>query len=181
MLDLAKIEVGQFDLEEGPADVVQLVHDSITIVKGAADAKRISIRPRLTGGCHLLCDRRRVRQVLINILSNAVKFTDTHGTVDIFADVDAEGRLAIAIRDNGRGVAEEDLAIVMQPFGQVRSGPYETAEGTGLGLPISKNLVELHNGIFDISSTLGEGTEVRIVFPSDRVVPPPFARIECVS
>jgi signal transduction histidine kinase len=181
VLDLAKIEVGQFDLEEGPVDVVQLVHDSITIVKGAADAKRISIRLRLEGGYHLLCDRRRIRQVLINILSNAVKFTDTHGTVDVFAEVDADGRLTIAIRDNGRGVAEENLAMVMQPFGQVRSGPYETAEGTGLGLPISKNLVELHNGKLDISSTLGEGTEVRIVFPSDRVVPRPLVRIECAG
>ena len=115
-------------------------------------------------------DERAVRQVLLNLLSNAVKFTPTGGEVLIKAGWTAGGGQYVSIRDNGPGIPEDEIPIVMQAFGQGAIAIKSAEAGTGLGLPIVKALVQMHGGTFDLKSRLREGTEVLVTFPASRVL-----------
>ena len=115
-------------------------------------------------------DPRRVRQVLLNLLSNAVKFTPKGGEVRVFA-VETGSGVALAVADTGIGIAAEDIPRALERFGQVDNTLSRRYEGTGLGLPLSKRLMELHGGTLVLESTLGVGTTVMATFPGERVVP----------
>jgi signal transduction histidine kinase len=117
----------------------------------------------------LRADSRRLRQVLLNLLSNAVKFTPSGGRIDVSAAVE-EGEISIIVADTGIGIAPEDLPKALERFGQVDSRLSRKYEGTGLGLPLSKRLMELHGGRFEIESAPGAGTRVRVIFPVWRAV-----------
>jgi signal transduction histidine kinase len=118
----------------------------------------------------LLADRRRVSQVLLNVLSNAVKFTPEGGTVQVSL-WRRDGVMGVVVADTGIGIAPDDIPRVLEPFGQVDSLLSRKYSGTGLGLPLSVRLMQLHGGRLDIDSTLGAGTTVTITFPADRVLP----------
>lgn len=113
-------------------------------------------------------DEQRLKQIVLNLLSNAVKFTPSGGRVDIEAGVDAEGNIMLRVRDTGVGIAEDDLERIMQVFGQVESG-LRRKEGTGLGLPLTKRLVEAMGGHFLLSSQIGVGTVATVVLPGERI------------
>ena len=115
-------------------------------------------------------DQRRVKQILINLLSNAIKFTPEGGQVTLKAEMSQQGCVAISVIDDGVGMSEIDLQKAMSQFGQADSGLNRKHEGTGLGLPLAKSLVDLHGGSFDIESTKDKGTKVTICLPSERSV-----------
>jgi signal transduction histidine kinase len=113
-------------------------------------------------------DKRKIRQILINLLSNSVKFTPENGTITVAARMDFHENLSIIVADTGIGIAEGDIAKALSVFGQVHRS--KSHEGTGLGLPLCKMYAELHEGKLLLTSKVGEGTTVRIIFPHKRVV-----------
>jgi len=121
----------------------------------------------------LLADGRIVKQILINLITNAIKFTPENGQVTTSAFIDEQGRFCLSIVDTGIGIAEEDIPRVLIPFGQVENVFSRSKEGTGLGLPLSKRLAELHEGELTIESYPGQGTAVSVIFPASRVMDKP--------
>jgi signal transduction histidine kinase len=171
ILDLSKIEANRFELHEVTLSVARtwravqsILEESISSAKLDLQADVSSSLPCLRG------DERAIRQILINLLSNAVKFTPEGGQITIAAAVDPEGRLVLSVADTGIGISEQDLRDVILPFKQVDSSLARKFEGTGLGLPLTQRLVEMHDGRLEIDSTLGEGTTVKLIFPAERVV-----------
>ena len=170
ILDLAKLEAGRLELREEYVDLAGTVDACLTFVEG--QARHGGIRLSAVAGDtvrHVRADDRRLRQILINLLSNAVKFTPEGGEVRVswFREDDA---LAITVSDTGIGIAPEDLPKAMMMFGQIETKVARKVEGTGLGLPLVKHLVELHGGKLTIESQVGEGTTAIVRLPLDRIV-----------
>ncbi len=169
ILDVARLEVGRVVLREEATDPVALVQAGLGMVRERAQAGQVALETDLPPALpHLWADPRRLKQVLVNVLGNAVKFTPTGGTVTVRVTADAAG-LAIAVADTGIGIAPEDLAKVMAPFGQVDSGMARRYDGSGLGLPLSRKLMDLHGGALSLESRLGVGTTVTLRFPAERL------------
>ncbi len=170
ILDFSKCNAGQLALENDTVDLDDMVDDCICFVKTAAERANVKISvvldARLPG---LLADARRVRQILINLLSNAVKFTPNGGSVRVSVACRNNG-LTVSIADTGIGIAAEDIPLAMQPFGQIDSTLSRRYDGTGLGLPLAKQLIELHGGTIMIESAIGLGTTVTIAFPPERTI-----------
>ena len=172
ILDLSKIEAGRFELSEEEIcleDVLSAVHN---LIKGRADVKQqtisIEIAPNFP---KIIGDKRGIKQTLLNLVSNAVKFTDEEGAISVTARVVGDAA-EIAVADNGIGIAPEDIEKVMSPFGQVDSALARDHQGTGLGLPLVQAMVHMHGGRLRLSSKPGEGTTVTIVLPKERLRPP---------
>jgi signal transduction histidine kinase len=141
-----------------------------TIVKEAAANAGLALRSLLPDGLpSLYADKRSVRQILLNLLSNAIKFTPSGGGVIVEALQEPGGQLALIVRDTGIGMSADDIEIVMQPFGQVESAHTRSHDGTGLGLPITRSLAEMHGGSMTIESEVGKGTTITVRFPAERV------------
>ena len=175
LLDLAKIEAGKFELHETFFDLEELVHEAGELVRSRAEAARLLFEVQIAPGLPLLRgDDRAVRHILLNLLSNAIKFTPEGGTVTVTVAVDAHGLMAASVGDTGIGIAAEDIPKVVEPFGQVDTALSRRHDGTGLGLPLCRHLIELHGGHLDIASTVGYGTTVTIRFPRDRIVVSPL-------
>jgi signal transduction histidine kinase len=170
ILDVSRIEAGKLALEEEAVDLAVLLDGALRMIESEAARAGVIIH-RACGKPlpKLFADRRRVSQVLLNLLSNAVKFTPGGGTVQVgvWQDRDAIG---VVVADTGIGIAVEDIPLVLEPFGQVDSQLSRKYSGTGLGLPLSVRLMQLHAGTLDIESEIGAGTTVTIAFPADRVV-----------
>jgi PAS domain S-box-containing protein len=171
ILDVAKIEAGRVELSETTIQVKALFDAVARLIRErcvrAEVRLDISVQPGLPP---LLADERKLKQILINLLSNSVKFTPAGGAIRMSAALDPpSGDLVIAIADTGIGIAPTDIARVMEPFGQVDNVINRKFRGTGLGLPLTKGLVELHGGSFAIESTPGVGTSVTIRLPSRRL------------
>lgn len=172
LLDLAKVESGMVELKEELIDVVSLVDDCIRIVvrTEAANGVDVSSEPAVDAP-HIRGDKRKLRQVMINLLSNAVKFTPSGKAVAVRVRGDADGALVIEVVDQGIGIAEADIARVLEPFVQIDSALNRATPGTGLGLPLCKQLIELHGGAFTLESAPNEGVTARIVMPVERSRP----------
>ncbi|WP_422368913.1 PAS domain-containing sensor histidine kinase [Pelagibius sp.] len=174
ILDLSKIEAGRMELHEEPIDIASVVESCLTIVKESAANGGLVLTSALPETLPLLhADKRSVRQILLNLLSNAIKFTPAGGTVVAEAALEESGRIALTVRDSGIGMAADDIEIVLQPFGQVEGAHTRSHDGTGLGLPITKSLAEMHGGSMTVESVEGEGTEIIVRFPAKRVVKRP--------
>lgn len=171
ILDLSKVESGKFDLTEENVAIEEVVFAVCNIVKGKADEKNLHIAPRLPGVMpRLYADKRALKQMMLNLLSNAVKFTPKDGEVSIAASLDKDGAVMITVTDSGIGVAAEDMEKVLSPFGQVDSALAREHDGTGLGVPLVKAMIELHGGSLDFRSAIGEGSVVTLRFPPDRSI-----------
>jgi two-component system cell cycle sensor histidine kinase PleC len=170
VLDIAKVQSGKTELSIEPVSLDKVIAEAMEGV--LPQAQKRAIRMSRQGVClpPLLCDALRMRQVFLNLLSNAVKFTPQGGSVAVAAAIDERG-IAIVVRDTGIGMAQRDIPKALMPFGQVHN-PQTSHEGTGLGLPLAKKLVELQGGTFEIESELGIGTVVTIRFGIDGIVPP---------
>jgi PAS domain S-box-containing protein len=166
VLDMAKIEADRFELQRTPLDVTELAQGALIFVSHQAKEKNVSLKADVPRGVTLTADERALRQVLTNLLSNAVKFTLAGGTVRLFANVLPGGALALGVEDTGIGMDEEGVEIALRPFGQVQSDISLTADGTGLGLPLAKALVEQHGATFHITSEVAVGTRVWAEFPA---------------
>jgi PAS domain S-box-containing protein len=170
ILDMSKIEAGRLDLDERPVDLRAMVARTRGMVQARADAGGITLETELPPGLPpVLVDERRMKQVLLNLLSNAVKFTEPGGRVTVAAVPGRDGGMDITVTDTGIGIAPGDLSKVLTPFGQIESALSRRFEGTGLGLPLSKAIVELHGGRLLLDSRPGQGTTVTIHLPAARV------------
>ncbi len=171
VLDLAKLDAGKLDLRESEIAVSDLVEDCLKLVRGRADAGQVRLSRQLSpGALQLRGDARAVKQVLLNFLSNAVKFTPEGGSVWVTAALDDAGRVCLGVKDSGIGMKPSDVAIALTPFGQIDSKLARKHQGTGLGLPICKSLMELHGGGIAIESEPGVGTTLTAWFPAARAV-----------
>ncbi|HEY4944322.1 MAG TPA: HAMP domain-containing sensor histidine kinase [Rhizomicrobium sp.] len=170
ILDLAKIEAGSWTLRERDVALTGLIADVCAMIEPKA----------VSGGCTLVtkidpdlpavhCDERALKQVLLNLTSNAVKFTPAGGRITIFGHLEASGEVAFGVSDTGVGIAPDDLARVFENFGQGRHDVVTADKGTGLGLPIVKGLIEAHGGRLALDSRIGEGTTVTAYLPASRV------------
>ena len=169
ILDLSKVEAGKLVPVCDTFDPGDAVEASVRIVKSRAAEQGVKIAMRIAANLpKLYADQRMVKQITMNLLSNAVKFTDG-GKVRIKAGLDRDGRLVVSVTDNGIGIARADIARVMAPFGQVESALSRRHQGTGLGLPLTKSLAELHGGSFRLRSKPGLGTKATVIFPAERL------------
>jgi signal transduction histidine kinase len=170
ILDLSKQAAGRFELDERPVDLTRVVHDSVAFIEPQANRRQIAIVVELPA--HLpafLADELRIRQALLNLLSNAVKFSHPASVVTVAIERASDGDLVIEVIDQGIGIKEADIPIVLEPFRQISGLLARSHDGTGLGLPLAKMLVEKHDGVLGIVSRLGQGTTVRLVFPAWRL------------
>jgi two-component system cell cycle sensor histidine kinase PleC len=169
ILDLSKVEAGKFDLNETEIQEPELCRSGIHIVKGRADEAGITLIKRLPEDPpYLLADPRSLKQMLLNLMSNAIKFSSAGGTVDLVTTIGPDGGFRFDIRDTGVGIAEEHFDTILSPFGQVDTAHARDHQGTGLGLPLVKAFIEMHGGRIEIESEVDEGTTVSLFFPPDR-------------
>jgi len=170
ILDLARIESGKILLQEELVSLDQLVRSAINTIRPIAQRKAIEIDDLgKTRSTIVYVDSLKLKQIMLNLLSNSVKFTEPRGHIEIDTVVDTDGYLVLSIKDTGIGIAAEQIEKVFQPFEQVADHLTRGHEGTGLGLPIAKALIELHGGELVLSSQLGVGTTARIRLPGGRV------------
>jgi len=171
ILDISKIEAGETELEEAPLSIPDTVQAALrlayTRTKDKRDWTSVDIPDDFP---MIMADKRLVTQILVNLLTNAIKFTPDSGDVGVSAALDANGGVVLRVVDSGIGIAEDDIPRALEPFGQVRNRPELTHSGTGLGLPLSKKFVELHAGVLCISSVPGQGTTVTVSFPPERTL-----------
>jgi two-component system, cell cycle sensor histidine kinase PleC len=171
ILDLSRIEAGKQELNEEPLHLAHIVDDCIGLVRMRASQKKIEIEHVFEENMpRLFADERSVRQVALNILSNAVKFTPSGGKVKVKTGWTASGGQYISVKDNGPGIPEDEIPIVLSAFGQGSITIKSAEQGTGLGLPIVQALMAMHGGIFKLKSRLREGTEAIAIFPSSRIM-----------
>ena len=167
ILDLSNIDTGKRELHESVVDGASVVRACLALVKPRAEAAQVTIENEMPPAAPLLsADELAVKQILLNLLSNAIKFTPPGGRVTITAHAAAETGYAIQVRDTGVGIAAQDMPRVMEAFRQVESAMCRTREGLGLGLSISKGLVELHGGSLELESRVGSGTTATVRFPA---------------
>lgn len=171
LLDLSRIEAEAHEPDDDQVDPVAALTESLDMVRSGAEAKGIEIVCDLGKSVPaIIADERMIKQVFLNILSNAVKFTDQGGRIEASIETPQSGGLVFQFTDNGRGIAAEDMEIIFKPFNRVADPLISREEGTGLGLPLVKSLVELHDGTFEIESRLNGGTVARVLIPSARVL-----------
>jgi two-component system cell cycle sensor histidine kinase PleC len=171
ILDLSRVEAGRYELKEESVSLTGVAQDCKHLLTIRAQKREIRVvelmEPQLP---RIWADERAVRQVVLNLLTNAIKFTPQGGQVTIKVGWTASGGQYVAIKDTGPGIPEEEIAVVMSSFGRGTLAQKNADEGTGLGLPIVKGLVELHGGQFVLKSKVREGTEAIVVFPPQRVM-----------
>lgn len=171
VLDLSRIEAGKHELVEEAIDLVSTVDACVHMLELRANARSIKLKTSYTDGMpRLWADERAVRQVVLNLLSNAIKFTPQGSEVVTHVGWTASGGQYLSVRDNGQGIPEEEIEIVLSTFGRGSQAIKNADQGSGLGLPIVKSLVELHGGAFRLRSKLREGTEAIALFPPSRVM-----------
>lgn len=166
LLDYAKLESGHLELHIEPVAVGTAIDNSLRLVRDRADEARVALVANPSGPTlHIDADNRKVVQILLNLLSNAIKFTPSGGVVTITAQPAGDG-IEIQVTDTGIGMSEKEIEIAMSAFGQVDSSFNRQHTGTGLGLPLSRALAELHGGRLDLESAPGRGTTVRLFLPN---------------
>jgi len=171
ILDVSAIEAGALELHEENVSLIEVVEVSGRLIKPRAEAGRVSVTSSIDLKTPMIyADARRVKQVFLNLLSNSVKFTPEGGEVTVSAWLNDNGSLAVAVADNGMGMDEEEITKALSTFGQVDSGLDRKHEGTGLGLPLTKGLMELHGGTLKIKSDKGDGSLITVTFPKERVI-----------
>jgi signal transduction histidine kinase len=171
ILDVVRYEAGKMELKEEAVEVESVINEALRLVAPQARQGNVEFiwSPPVPALPLLYCDRVRLRQILLNILSNAVKFTRPGGWVEIRAE--REAGLALVVKDSGIGIRPEDIARILTPFGQIAPVYARNQQGSGLGLTLTKALIERHGGHLSLDSAPGVGTTVRLVFPSERVMP----------
>ena len=171
ILDLSRIEAGKYELNEEQVELAEIAGDCWRLLKLRADGKQQTVTFELTPNAGIvLADARATRQIVLNLMSNALKFTPRGGHILVSVAMAADGGQILQVKDNGPGIPPSEIHKVMQPFGQ-GSLAQQTAEGgTGLGLPIVKGLIELHGGTFELRSEQRKGTTAEVTFPAHRVM-----------
>jgi len=170
ILDLSKAEAGKLVLQETSVQVTGAISAALRIVRDKATEQNVRLALDVPKEDYVIwADPRLIAQVLLNLLSNSIKFTPKGGRISINCEADSKGVLKIFIRDTGIGIDPANLHKVFVPFAQIESSLARNYEGTGLGLPLSKNIMELHDGRIELESNLGQGTTAILEFPESRV------------
>jgi len=164
ILDMSKIEAGRLRLDPEDLELDKMLADAMRVVSGRAEEKRLTLDAEIDGGIRFRADRRAFKQIVLNLLTNAVKFTPEHGRVTVRGRVSA-GSVMVAIEDTGIGIPKMALKKLGRPFEQVESQLTKSHQGSGLGLAIARSLTELHQGTLRIRSTPGVGTIVLLRLP----------------
>ncbi|MGB0681711.1 MAG: ATP-binding protein [Magnetovibrionaceae bacterium] len=173
ILDLSAIELGKVELEDETLNLSEIFAVCQRLVSGRADRGKVRLEIEDASQLPLIrADSRRIKQMLLNVLSNGIKFTPPEGTVGLSASRDADGSLSITVQDSGIGMSQPEIAVALQPFSQVDNMLTRRFEGTGLGLPLTKSMIEMHGGQFRIESSRGQGTSVILTLPAERIVTP---------
>jgi PAS domain S-box-containing protein len=170
ILDLSKLETGRLELLETDVAVAEALDASALMVRERALTDGVTLELKCADDLpSLRADERKLKQIVVSLLSNAVKFTDRGGTVTLNAWCRVDSGYVIQVADTGIGMALEDIPKALAPFGQIDSDLNRRYEGAGIGLPLTKALVEMHSGSIDVQSKLGVGTTVTIRFPAERI------------
>lgn len=178
ILDLSRIEAGRRELQDEPLSVLVAVEEVNHLLLLKAEEKSIDVHVDVPDTLpKIMADRRSVNQILINLMSNAVKFTPPGGFISISAARDPQGTLTVAIRDNGPGIPAHEIQMALGAFSRGSLATKKAIDGAGLGLPIAKGLMEVHGGSLSIRSAAGAGTEVAITFPAGRVLDGPRGKV----
>jgi PAS domain S-box-containing protein len=176
LLDYTKAESGHLRLENILVDPMAEAKVCLRLFEEQVAAKMIDFRiAAVTEDFMLMLDRGKLRQILLNLISNAVKFTPDHGRIALSAKMTEDRACVILVEDNGIGMSDADIAAALQPFGHSSNDLNRGLDGAGLGLPLAKSLVELHGGRLEIASARHAGTTVKIILPADRVKHVPAA------
>jgi len=176
LLDLAKIESGKLELNFTSVNLLNIIDEAIHLLSEDATGSRILLRKSAAGNLpNVVADMRSMKQILLNLLSNSVKFSKPGGQIIVAAKLEDNGELVVTVKDTGRGMNEEELQRALTPFQQVenhsdKDSKDRTHMGTGLGLPLTKALVEANRARFSITSAPKKGTQVKIIFPTTRVL-----------
>ena len=179
ILDLAKVDAGKFKLHEEPGvDPRRVVEGCVVLMKSQAIAEAIHLSTEMEEGLPpLSADPTRLKQILLNLISNAVKFTGSGGSVIVAVGRSSDGGIAFEVRDTGEGMSADEVEIALQPFGQIETAHARRYQGTGLGLPLAQRLAELHGGSLCVHSEKGRGTSVVVTLPPSRVMEASVAAI----
>jgi PAS domain S-box-containing protein len=170
LLDLSKIEAGKLELNFATVDLNALTQQCVALMQPQANRERIIIRTSLTQPlAPVLADARSVRQIVLNLLSNSIKFTTAGGQVIVSTAQNDSGDVVLRVRDTGVGMSEQELAIALEPFRQLATADRFGSGGTGLGLPLTKALAEANRASFSIKSALNNGTLVEVAFPGSQL------------
>lgn len=171
LLDISKIEAGEMEMEFTAVGLNETISEAVALVQPQANAQRVIIRTSLsTNVPQIVADLRSIKQIALNILSNAIRFTPSGGQIVVSTAYEANGSVVLRIRDTGVGMTRSELEQAMKPFRQVTTGARKRGDGTGLGLPLTKAMVDANRANFAINSTPNEGTLVEVIFPSPRVL-----------
>ena len=169
VLDMSKIEAGKLELSKEPLNIRHLIGEVIRMMRERADSHGIGLATKLSDEeVEIWADERAMKQIFLNLLSNAIKFSRDGGEVCIRVISDESGLAVVEFEDHGIGMNEEELERALQPFGQAKPSTTRNYGGTGLGLPITKGLIEAHGGKLAIESRAGQGTIARISLPTER-------------
>jgi two-component system cell cycle sensor histidine kinase PleC len=171
ILDLSRIEAGRYELNEEAISLLHVVDDCHHLLKLRATSRGITIHEVFEQGMpRIWVDERATRQIVLNLLSNSIKFTPQGGEIWLKVGWTASGGQYLSVKDTGSGIAEDEIPIVLASFGQGSNSIKSAEQGAGLGLPIAKSLIDLHGGTFTLKSKLRIGTEVIVTFPPERVM-----------
>ena len=169
VLDMSKIEAGKLELSKEPLNIRHLIGEVIRMMRERADSRGVGLVTKLSDEeVEIWADERAMKQIFLNLLSNAIKFSRDGGEVCIRVISDEPGLAVVEFEDHGIGMNEEELERALQPFGQAKPSTTRNYGGTGLGLPITKGLIEAHGGKLAIESRAGQGTIARISLPTER-------------
>ena len=178
ILDLSRIEAGRRDIQEEPFDILSCVTSAQALLAGKAKEKAITVTTDIVPSLpKLMGDLRGVNQILINLLTNAIKFTQAGGAVVVSATRNAAGAMVVSVKDNGPGIPAHEINSVLESFSRGATATKDAVDGAGLGLPIVKGLMDLHGGDVAINSEEGKGTEVLVTFPARRVLTGPRGEV----
>jgi signal transduction histidine kinase len=171
LLDLSKAESGHMELNETVVRIEDAAASAMRLVRERAYEATVKLTLDVPETLpDLRADERMIKQIVLNLLTNSVKFTQPGGTVAVSARLDDEGRLVVVVADTGVGIEAQDIPKVLEAYGQADVARSRSSEGTGLGLPLVKSMAELHGASVELDSTPGEGTTVTVGFPAERLV-----------
>ena len=171
LLDISKIESGKMELEFDACDLNTIVSETVALTQPDANKERVIIRTSLSAMVpKVVADSRSLRQIILNLVSNSIKYTKSGGQVIVSTVYEESGEVVLRVRDTGVGMSQIELARALKPFQQVGSAPDTDQQGTGLGLPLTKAMVEANRAEFHIESQPEEGTLVEVHFPNQRVL-----------
>ncbi len=176
LLDLSKLESGDLVLSESEIDVSDVLHATRRLLSLETNKHGINVSIRVPSGMsRLWADPARLKQLLMNLMTCAVKYTPSGGSVELSAAVDEEQKVTLRVTDDGAGMSEQEIAVALEPFGHVDRSYTRDHQGTYLGLPLAKSLIELHGGKLTVESTKGMGTTMIVTMPAERTRPRPEA------